>query len=155
MPSQLIGSPSVRYCGSALWGSDSLTRVSWYVHPGQRPAGCECVHAQLEALTHCFPSCLLRRCPCKPCLVCTFCGAQHAEISVRIPWVAGAPCAAAVLLSYLAYEFFGSSERTMVLRAVHSLASAAATAAPGLAFAALLPSGGCDLGRTGQGRCIC
>lgn len=73
-------------------------------------------------------------------------------------WLAGAPCAAAVLLSYLAYEFFGSAERTLVLRAAHSLACAAGTAAPGLAFAALLPSGECALAfcvlAWQEGRCL-
>ena len=64
-----------------------------------------------------------------------------------LPPRAGAPCAAAVLLSYLTYEFFGAPERALVLRGAAALAGAAAVAAPGLAFVALLPAaGGCSLG---------
>lgn len=52
---------------------------------------------------------------------------------------AGATSAAAVLLSYICYPYFGSSERALVMRSMHCLATAAAAAAPGAVFAVLLP----------------
>ncbi len=52
---------------------------------------------------------------------------------------AGATSAAAILLSFISYPYFGSSERALVMRSMHCLAAAAATAAPGAVFAVLLP----------------
>ncbi|PRW56624.1 Nucleoporin NUP188 like isoform B [Chlorella sorokiniana] len=52
---------------------------------------------------------------------------------------AGATSAAAILLSYISYPYFGSGERALVMRSMHCLAAAAATAAPGAVFAVLLP----------------
>lgn len=52
---------------------------------------------------------------------------------------AGATSAAAVLLSYICYPYYGSSERALVMRSMHCLATAAAAAAPGAVFAVLLP----------------
>lgn len=47
--------------------------------------------------------------------------------------------AAAVLLSYISYPFFDSSDRALVMRSMHCLAAACAAAAPGAVFAVLLP----------------
>ncbi len=47
--------------------------------------------------------------------------------------------AAAVLLSYISYPFFASSDRALVMRSMHCLAAAAAAAAPSAVFAVLLP----------------
>jgi hypothetical protein len=54
--------------------------------------------------------------------------------------------AAVVLLSYVSYPFFGSSQRALVMRSMHCLAAAAAAVAPGAVFAVLLPQGGPEAG---------
>ncbi|KAL4443613.1 hypothetical protein ABPG75_011350 [Micractinium tetrahymenae] len=54
--------------------------------------------------------------------------------------------AAAVLLSYISYPFFDSSDRALVMRSMHCLAAAAAAAAPGAVFAVLLPQESAEAG---------
>ncbi|PSC72509.1 exostosin-like glycosyltransferase isoform B [Micractinium conductrix] len=59
---------------------------------------------------------------------------------------APAASAAAVLLSYISYPYFGSSQRALVMRSMHCLAAAAAATAPGAVFAVLLPQEGPEAG---------
>ena len=59
---------------------------------------------------------------------------------------AGASSAAAVLLSYSSYPYFGSAQRALVMKSMHCLAVASAASAPGAVFAVLLPQEGPQAG---------